>query len=273
MIHTDSAIFEVQILSGQTAELTDSHAGFQKHHKLIVIFVVGVVSLDKVHPDSQMFFREGNSRHGIIYHHIRQFEDKRILSDCILITRHLKCGFNNTSHTADSAEPSAILLELCEPLLGIGYLDGADFAIAEIFFLDQIQNKLIADLCVVSYTFLQADVLLQQFNYRNLSCFIVNAIVNLPLNFLFFLTKFLQSRCVNGLSLSSEISVPVLIDPILSLAFSCLQNTPLIVFSFFAQFRSPFVQKESRCDIHIVSHQDGFFYDESADIRWKTPAR
>ena len=102
----------------------------------------------------------------------------------------------------------------------------ADFAMAEILFLDQIQNKVVTDLCVVAHAFFQADVLLQQFNYRNLSCFVVNAIIDLLLNCFFFLTKFLQSRGINALPFASAISVPVLIDPILSLAFTCFQDTP-----------------------------------------------
>ena len=110
MIHTNSTIFEIQIFSGQTAELADSHTGFQKHHELIVVFAVGVVFLNEIHPDSQVFLSECSSRHRIIDHHIRQLKDERILSDGILITRHLKCGFDNTSYTADGAKTSAILL-------------------------------------------------------------------------------------------------------------------------------------------------------------------
>lgn len=200
MIHTNSTIFEIQIFSGQTAELADSHTGFKKYHELIVVFAVGVVFLNEIHPDSQVFLGECSSRHRIIDHHIRQLKDERILSDCILITRHLKCGFDNTSHTADGAKTSAIFLQLCKPLFRIRYFDGADFATAEIFFLDQIQNKLIADLGVVTNAFLQTDVLFQQSNDRDLSCFIVNSSVKLLLNFLLFLTKFLQGRGINTLS-------------------------------------------------------------------------
>ena len=128
---THATIFEIQIFSGQTAELADSHTGFQKYHKLIVVFVVSVVSLNEIHPDSQVFLGECNSRHRIIDHHIRQLENKRILSDSILIARHLKCGFDNTSYTADGTKTSAILLQLRKPLFRIRYFDGADFAAAE----------------------------------------------------------------------------------------------------------------------------------------------
>ena len=273
MIHTDSPILEVQILSGQTAELADSHAGFQKHHKLIIVFVISIVSLNELHPDRQLLFGKRSSRHRIVHHNICQLEDEWILPDSILIASHLEGRLHHTSYTGNGTVTSAVLLQLCKPLFGIGYLDGADFAITEILFLDQIQNKIITDLRVVAYAFLQADVLLQQFDYRNLSCFIVNTIVNLFLNFLFLLTKLLQSGCVYCLSLATKISVPVLIDPILSLTFSCFQDTAFVIFSFFAQFRSPFVEKESRCDIHIVSHRGIFFYDESTDIRSKIPAR
>ena len=273
VIHTDSAILEVQILSGQTAKLADSHAGFQKHYKLIIVFVVSIVSLDEIHPDRQLFFGKCNSRHRIVHHNICQLEDEWILPDRILIASHLECGLHHTSYTGNGTVTSAVLLQLCKPLFCIGYLDGADFAIAKILFLDQIQNKIITDLRVVAHAFLQADVLLQQFNYRNLSCFIINAIINLFLNFLFLLAKFLQRGCVNRLSLATKIRIPVLIDPILSLTFSCFQDTAFVIFSFFAQFRSPFIQKESRCDINIVSHRAISFYDESTDIRSRIPAR
>ena len=235
--------------------------------------MVSVVSLNEIHPDSQVFLGECSSRHRIIDHHIRQLENERILSDSILIVGHLKRWFDNTSYTADGTETSAILLQLRKPLLRIRYFDGADFAAAEIFFLDQIQNKLITDLSAVTNAFLQADVLFQQFNNCDLSCFIVNASVKLLLNFLLFLTKFLQGRGINTLSFPSAICVPVLIDPVLSLAFSCFQDTAFMIFPFFAQFRSPFFQKESRCDTYIVSHQALFFYYGSEDIRWKTPVR
>ena len=161
MIHTDSAIFEIQVFSGQTAELADSHASFQKYHELIVVFAVGIVFLNEIHPDSQVFLGECNSRYRIIDYYICQFENKRILSDSILIIGHLKCGLDNTSHTADGTKASAILLQLCKPLFRIRYFDSADFAVAEIFFFDQIQNKPIANLCIVAHTFLQTDVLLQ----------------------------------------------------------------------------------------------------------------
>lgn len=35
VIHTDAAIFEIQIFSGQTAELVDAHTGFQKYHEIM----------------------------------------------------------------------------------------------------------------------------------------------------------------------------------------------------------------------------------------------
>lgn len=167
MIYSDSAILEVQILSGQTAELADSHAGFQKHYKLIVVFGVGFVALDEIHPDRQLFLGECGPRHRIVHHHIRQLKYEWIFPDRILIASHLKCGLNDTSHTGDGTVTSAILLQFGEPLFGIGYLNGADFAMAEILFLDQIQNKVVTDLCVVAHAFLQADVLLQQFDYRS----------------------------------------------------------------------------------------------------------
>ncbi len=105
-----------------------------------------------------MFLSECSSRHRIIDHHIRQLEDERILSDGILIACHLKCGFDNTSYTADGAKTSAILLQLRKPQFRIRYFDGADFAVAEILFLDQIQNKSIADLGVVTNALYKVSV-------------------------------------------------------------------------------------------------------------------
>ena len=136
MIHTDSAVLEIQVFLGKAAKLADSHPGFQQNNKLVVILGIGSVVPDVIHPGCELFIGQGNSGYRIVYHRIRQLEYKRILSDGILITGHLERRFDNAPHTGDGAVTSAVLLQLHKPQLGIGYLDGVDLSVAKVLFLD-----------------------------------------------------------------------------------------------------------------------------------------
>ena len=113
-------------------------------------------------------------------------------------------------------------MQLHNPLLGIRYLNIPYLSVAEIFFLNQIQHKIVSDFGIVAYTLFQTDIAFQEGNNGNFSSGIINSIVKLLLNYLFLFPQFLQIRRINGLPLSVDIRIAVLINQVFSLALPCL---------------------------------------------------
>ena len=134
-------------------------------------------------------------------------------------------------------------MQLHEPELGIAYLDAADFPIAEVLLCHQIQHEAIAYLGVVAHALLESDILPQQLHHCDLSGLVVDAVIQFCLNLPGLLAKLLQIGIVDGAAHPFAISIAVLVDQILSLAFSLLQDTALVVFAFLTHIRTPLKTK------------------------------
>ena len=72
---------------------------------------------------------------------------------------------------------------------------------------------------------------------------IVDAVVELPLQFLLLAAQLLKVGVVNDAALAAQVSVSVLVDPVSSLAFSRSQEAAFVVFAFIAHVRAPFKAK------------------------------
>ncbi len=113
-------------------------------------------------------------------------------------------------------------MQFHDPLLGIRRLNIPYLPIPKIFFFNQIQHKIIPDFGIAAYALLQADLAFQEGNNGNFSGGIVDPVVKRLLNYLFLFPQFLQIRGINGLPLSVDIRIAVLINQVFSLALPCL---------------------------------------------------
>lgn len=145
MIYPNPAVCKVQIAHSQTAKLADTHPGSKQNNKFIIILGIGLVLLDKGHPDVLLFLGHSNTLLRIIGNDIYQLEVKEIPADNILVAGHLEGRLYNTANAGDRAVPFPILVELYDPLLGIRNFDVPDLMVAEVLFFDQIEYKIIPD--------------------------------------------------------------------------------------------------------------------------------
>ena len=194
MIHPDFSPGKVQISLCQTAKLADAHPCPQKNNKLVIILAVGLVLPDEIHPKRLLFLRHGNTLLRIVGNHIDQLEIERIPADHILVICHLESRFDNAPDAGEGGVSLAVLMQPHDPFLCIRNLDVPDGTKVEIFFLHQVQRKVLADFGVVAHALLEADIAFQQLNHGDFARRIVDAIIKLLLDFLFFFSAVLSDR-------------------------------------------------------------------------------
>ena len=254
MIYPDFPPDKVKISLCQPAKLADTHPGSQQYHKLVVILAVGFILPDEIHPKCLMLLRHRNALLRIVGNHIDQFEVKGIPTDHIFIVRHLESRFDNAPNAGEGAVSLSVLVQLHDPFLRVRNLDVPDGTITEIFLLHQIQHEVIADFGIVTYALLDADIAFQQLNDGNFACGIINAIVKLLLNFLFFFTQFFQIGGIHCLAFAANVCVPILINQVFPLALSCPQDASLVVLSLFGHCQTPFRDGKSLDMTHLLYH-------------------
>ena len=145
-------------------------------------------------------------------------------------------------------------MQLHDPFLRVRNLDVSDGTVAKIFFLHQIQHEVIANLGIVAHALFDADVAFQQLNDVDFACGIINAIVKLLLDFLFFFPQFFQIGGIHRLPFAANVCVPILINQVFSLALSCPQDASLVVFSLFGHCQTPFRDGKSLDMTHLLYH-------------------
>lgn len=83
---------------------------------------------------------------------------------------------------------------------------------------------------------------------------IINAIIELLLDFLFFFTQFFQIGGIHRLLLAANVCVPILINQAFSLALSCPQDASFVVFALFGHCQTPSRDGKSLDMTHLLYH-------------------
>ena len=190
------------------------------------------ILLNETHEDVLLLLCQSNPFLGVVLHNIGQLEIKGVPPQDFLLIGHLEGRLHNASNAGDGAVAPSVSLELHKPQLCIRGSDVTDTSLSEGLLFDEVQNKAVAHRGGIADTLLETDVALQKLHYGDSAIVIACAVNFGSIDFFLFLPQPFQRWRVNRMPFAAGVGIAVLVNQILSLAFSGFEDAASGIFPF-----------------------------------------
>ncbi len=145
LVHPYTALFEVEIIHREAAELGNAEPGVQEDEEGVVIAPVVLVVRHEIEEPALLLGGKGLACDHVVHQHGGKLEVEGIPADKVVLLRHLKRGLQDPAYCVNGAVALPMdVLEVDEPFLGLERRDVANTARAELVLCKVVEYRLVA---------------------------------------------------------------------------------------------------------------------------------